>query len=170
MTANSDRFREAPISCRFSSAEDVMVIRAVAVHGPCNWSAIASLVPGRSGRQCRDRYQNYLRPDHIRAEWTETEDELLAAKFEELGSQWALMTHFFSGRSSNSLKNRMSYLRGKKKAIRIRSRRLRAPSPLRKETLGDAVDDAHPLECQEDTEIFDLFTRERYGGWSEMYL
>lgn len=32
-------------------------------YGPRKWSAIASHLPGRVGKQCRERWQNHLRPD-----------------------------------------------------------------------------------------------------------
>ena len=31
--------------------------------GAGNWSTIASYIPGRVGKQCRERWLNYLRPD-----------------------------------------------------------------------------------------------------------
>jgi hypothetical protein len=75
MATDPDHVQQSAVSSRFGSAEDEMLILAVRLLGPCNWAAIAALVPGRSGRQCRDRYQNYLRPGYARVEWTGAEDE-----------------------------------------------------------------------------------------------
>ena len=77
---------------KFSSEEDKRLKELVELHGAKNWDKIAELMPGRTGRQCRDRYRNYLIPG-----------------FKEFGPQWAKMTPFFHGRSANSLKNRWNY-------------------------------------------------------------
>jgi hypothetical protein len=55
---------------------------------------------------------NYLAP-HLRSDpWTESEDELLIAKMNELGSAWSSISQFFRGRSDNDVKNRWySHLR-----------------------------------------------------------
>ena len=34
------------------------------------WSKIAKYLPGRSGKQCRERYINHLNPNLKRGEWT----------------------------------------------------------------------------------------------------
>jgi hypothetical protein len=34
------------------------------------WSKIAEYLPGRSGKQCRERYMNHLNPNLKRGEWT----------------------------------------------------------------------------------------------------
>lgn len=34
------------------------------------WSKIAEFLPGRSGKQCRERYVNHLNPNLKRGEWT----------------------------------------------------------------------------------------------------
>eukprot|EP01045_Picozoa_sp_COSAG04_P035885 COSAG04_NODE_8484_length_967_cov_17.925115_1_plen_54_part_01 len=39
--------------------EDAMVIKMVSQHGPRHWSVIASKLPGRVGKQCRERWQNH---------------------------------------------------------------------------------------------------------------
>jgi myb proto-oncogene protein len=44
----------------------------------CKWTVIAKeLNSGRNGKQCRDRWQNYLRPGIKKGEWTRDEEELI---------------------------------------------------------------------------------------------
>jgi hypothetical protein len=44
----------------------------------CKWTDIAKdLHNGRNGKQCRDRWQNYLRPGIKKGEWTRDEEELI---------------------------------------------------------------------------------------------
>ena len=94
---------------KFSSEEDKHLKELVEIHGAKNWDRIAELMPGRTGRQCRDRYRNYLIPGFFNGQWSQEEDDLLRAKYNEFGPQWAKMTPFFNGRSANSLKNRWNY-------------------------------------------------------------
>lgn len=43
-------------------------------HGPRNWSKIADHLPGRIGKQCRERWHNHLNPEIRKDRWTEEED------------------------------------------------------------------------------------------------
>ena len=45
-------------------------------------------MPGRRGKQCRDRYVNHLRPDIKRSEWTEEEERTLATGWLRTGQKW----------------------------------------------------------------------------------
>jgi hypothetical protein len=46
----------------FTPKEDQAIITAVAKYGTESWSKVASEVPDRTARQCRDRYRHYLKP------------------------------------------------------------------------------------------------------------
>jgi hypothetical protein len=45
--------------------------------GPKNWSEIAKALPGRIGKQCRERWHNHLNPEIKKEKWTEQEDEII---------------------------------------------------------------------------------------------
>jgi myb proto-oncogene protein len=45
--------------------------------GPKKWSVIAQELPGRIGKQCRERWHNHLNPDIRRDDWTVEEDRQL---------------------------------------------------------------------------------------------
>jgi len=42
---------------------------------------------GRSGKQCRERWVNHLKPEVKKGGWTHEEDELILQKQAELGNQ-----------------------------------------------------------------------------------
>lgn len=101
---------------KFTPEEDLQLTKLIAKYGPRKWDKIALSMPGRTGRQCRDRYANYLNPSLVNGPWTEDEDILLEQKVFELGQHWNIITKFFKGRSANNIKNRWyTYLSGQKK-------------------------------------------------------
>ena len=57
-----------------SKEEDEIVMKLVSQSGARNWSYIAKNLPGRIGKQCRERWHNHLNPDIKKERWTEEED------------------------------------------------------------------------------------------------
>lgn len=98
-----------PSRRKFTDKEDIILKSAVKIFGTTNWKIIASMVPGRTPRQCRDRYTNYLAPGLVRLEWSEEEDKLLAEKYILFGPQWTKIRQYFPTRSANDIKNRYNY-------------------------------------------------------------
>jgi hypothetical protein len=96
----------------FTVEEDVRLLEIMGRTPVVNWEAIAQQVGGRSARQCRERWVNYLNPKIRNEPWTEEEDRLLVEKINELGHCWASIGHHFNGRSESDVKNRWySHLR-----------------------------------------------------------
>ena len=57
--------------------EDELVMSLVLKHGAKNWTYIAKHLPGRIGKQCRERWHNHLNPDIKKERWTEEEDRAI---------------------------------------------------------------------------------------------
>lgn len=93
----------------FTKQEDEKLKELVKIYGIKNWSLISSLMVGRTAKQCRDRYSNYLVPGFFQGEWSKEEDELLMKLYNEYGSKWSIIQTHFPNRSSNSIKNRWYY-------------------------------------------------------------
>lgn len=93
----------------FTKTEDERIMELVERFGKKNWALISSFMNGRTAKQCRDRYCNYLIPGFFQGEWSKEEDELLLKLYKENGSKWSVIKNHFPKRSSNSLKNRWYY-------------------------------------------------------------
>jgi hypothetical protein len=110
------KHRKQASKVKFNAAEDKLLFDAVRMFGYANWHRIAMLIPGRSARQCRERWTNYLSPDLFNGEWTPNDDRMLRAKYDEMGPKWVVIARFFPGRSKNSVRNRMLQLRRREEA------------------------------------------------------
>lgn len=49
----------------------------VSSNGSMKWSECSSVITGRSGKQCRERWFNNLNPDVKKGNWTEYEDNAI---------------------------------------------------------------------------------------------
>jgi hypothetical protein len=85
--------------------EDSLLSSIVLENGPRNWSVIASNLPGRIGKQCRERWYNHLDPMIKKDAWTEEEDEIICKFHAKNGNKWSELSKLLVGRPSNAIKN-----------------------------------------------------------------
>jgi hypothetical protein len=95
--------------------EDELLSTLVKKYGTKKWAVIAELVPGRVGKQCRERWLNHLRTDVLKTAWTFDEDMTLIKAQQKLGNRWSAIARLLPGRPENSVKNRWNSLINKKK-------------------------------------------------------
>jgi hypothetical protein len=95
---------------KWSPDEDAALIAAVSDAGPAHWPHIAQRIPGRTGKQCRERWVDNLSPDLLRDDWSADEDMILIMRQSEFGNAWAKIRSFLPGRSIGGIKNRWSWL------------------------------------------------------------
>ena len=92
--------------CRFTPREDRILKKIVNDQSDFSWEEIAQMLPGRTSRQCWDRYNNYLSKQISNAKWTDEEDELILKMYTKIGPKWTLIAKSLKGRSANNVKNR----------------------------------------------------------------
>jgi hypothetical protein len=97
----------------FSAAEDQALTMLVQRLGENNWHDIESEMPGRSARQCRERWCLYLSPEVSSRAWTPDEDALLIRLYSFIGPKWTVIAKQFESRSANNVKNRQKQLQRK---------------------------------------------------------
>merc|ERR1740138_1172397 len=85
--------------------EDATILRCIE-DGMVRWSNIAECIPGRLGKQCRERWSNHLDPTLKKGGWTDAEDSVLVGAQAILGNRWCEIARLLPGRSENSAKNR----------------------------------------------------------------
>mmetsp|Transcript_22007 Transcript_22007/g.28096 ORF Transcript_22007/g.28096 Transcript_22007/m.28096 type:complete len:127 (-) Transcript_22007:3-383(-) len=91
----------------WTTEEDTILEEAIEKYGEKSWTKIASLLKGRVGKQCRDRWCNHLRPAVKKGNWTKEEDNLLFEAHRKYGNQWAeIARQILPGRTDLSVKNR----------------------------------------------------------------
>jgi myb proto-oncogene protein len=79
-----------------------------------NWKQIATKIPGRTAKQCRDRWIEQLNPFINHGNWTKEEDQLLIEQHQLWGNKWAKIAQNFPNRTDNQIKNRWNIHLSKK--------------------------------------------------------
>lgn len=103
----------------FNLEEDLLIRSFVEEYGDNNWDDISLYIPSRSGRQCRERWYNYLFPNINQSNWSLEEDRVLFQVYNQIGPKWGDMVHYFNNRSRNNIKNRWNTIirKGRMKSI-----------------------------------------------------
>ncbi|XP_057859399.1 uncharacterized protein LOC131068221 [Cryptomeria japonica] len=89
----------------WTKEEDEKLTELVEMFGTKRWAAVARSIPGRIGKQCRERWYNHLDPSIKKGAWTKEEERILARSHLKLGNKWAVISKLLPGRSENAVKN-----------------------------------------------------------------
>ena len=92
----------------WTKEEDQILTQIVTTSGAKNWTEVAKSLPGRIGKQCRERWHNHLDPKISKRKWTVDEDSLIVKLHLVHGNRWCDIAKKVTGRTDNAIKNRFN--------------------------------------------------------------
>lgn len=93
------------------SFEEDQVLEYLVLQGCNNWGQIAERIPGRTPKQCRERWKNHLDPAINKGPYTEEEDRIIFTEQARLGNKWSQIAQLLKGRTEDSVKIRWKSLK-----------------------------------------------------------
>ncbi|WOK97729.1 hypothetical protein Cni_G06437 [Canna indica] len=86
--------------------EDTLLIHYIACHGEGRWNLLARCSGlKRTGKSCRLRWLNYLKPDVKRGNISPEEQLLILELHSRWGNRWSRIAQHLPGRTDNEIKN-----------------------------------------------------------------
>lgn len=95
---------------KWTHEQDEQLREAARICGVGIWNAVAARVPGRTGKQCRERWIGQIAPAVSKDAWTPEEDETLIRAHRLAGNRWTAIAEHLPGRPALSIKNRWHWL------------------------------------------------------------
>lgn len=95
----------------WNDEENKVLSAAVKKYGIHNWRKVAHFLPGRSNRQCRERYMMRMNvKDRKLGNWTPQEDKLILQLAKKHDYHWVKVEREFEGRNARQIASRYELL------------------------------------------------------------
>ncbi|KAF4316354.1 hypothetical protein BBO99_00008376 [Phytophthora kernoviae] len=92
------------------SVEEDALLMELMLKGYDNWRQVSNSIPGRTAKQCRERWRNRLDPSINKSPFTEEEDEAIQQAYEKYGNRWTQIAELLPGRTEDAVKLRWKAL------------------------------------------------------------
>lgn len=112
----------------------------VRLHGAKKWALISKdfkekhQIDSKTGKQCRERWNNNLSPAIKKESWSVNEEKILFEKHKQFGNKWSEIAKFLKGRTDNSTKNHFYSI------VRKNLRKYNKTKPLKEKITGNIQD------------------------------
>lgn len=94
----------------FTKQENAQLRAIISIFGTGDWSAVADRMPGRTCRQCRERWA-YLSPNRNNREWPLEEMRRLRDLQDEFGTRWTFIAdRLDTGRTAGQVKDKWNMI------------------------------------------------------------
>jgi hypothetical protein len=90
----------------WTKKEDAILTREVKEMNGRKWNQLCLMLPGRTGKQCRERWNYQLTPSINKESWTEDELEQMVKLYFKFGTSWRKFTEYLPGRNTLQIKNK----------------------------------------------------------------
>ena len=124
----------------WTAQEDAKLFDWVKRQGPTKWTLCSEIIPGRSGKQCREHWNNSLNPEVKKGSWTSEEDFLIMYFYKKYNGSWKKIIPIFNKRTENSIKNRFFSQLRKIATVKIQSNEKKFSARIKLETLLNYLD------------------------------
>ncbi|KAG2771311.1 hypothetical protein Pcac1_g17841 [Phytophthora cactorum] len=92
------------------SFEEDSTLEQMVLQGCHSWGEVAANIPGRTAKQCRERWRNHLDPSINKSPFTPEEDTIIQEGFEKMGNRWTQIAELLPGRTEDAVKLRWKAL------------------------------------------------------------
>uniref|UniRef100_M4B353 Uncharacterized protein n=1 Tax=Hyaloperonospora arabidopsidis (strain Emoy2) TaxID=559515 RepID=M4B353_HYAAE len=92
------------------SVEEDAILMEMMLKGYDNWRQVSNNIPGRTAKQCRERWRNRLDPSINKSPFTEEEDEAIQQAYAKYGNRWTQIAELLPGRTEDAIKLRWKVL------------------------------------------------------------
>ncbi|DBA00778.1 TPA: hypothetical protein N0F65_004683 [Lagenidium giganteum] len=92
------------------SYEEDSILERMVLQGCHSWAEVATAIPGRTAKQCRERWRNHLDPSINKSPFTPEEDITIQRAYETLGNRWTQIAELLPGRTEDAVKLRWKAL------------------------------------------------------------
>ena len=116
---------------------------------------MAKSLPGRIGKQCRERWHNHLDPNITKRKWTMQEDLLIVKLHLVHGNRWCDIAKKVKGRTDNAIKNRFNSNLSKR-LEEPQFAKLLAQSSCKEEALDDHTSSVEMKDSTETKEVTEV--------------
>ncbi|XP_030485755.2 transcription factor MYB114 [Cannabis sativa] len=160
----------------WTAEEDQKLAQVIQLHGPTKWQSLAiNAGLNRSGKSCRLRWMNYLRPNIKRGNISDQEEDLILRLHKLLGNRWSLIAGRLPGRTDNEIKNYWNSHLSKKIMKQNKEKQTKKKKKLVQEMIKEVDHNYHndynhnhngyydnDIGCSKRNEIISIFDQDNY--------